>query len=260
MKVKWFLGALIGAVGIFSSAVLAQAQEQTDLERIFTSKKVRIGATEGPPWYHQDLATGKWTGVAPEIAELIFSTIGVEIEYVPTEWSTAAAGLQSDKFDVMGAFNATPLRALAADFTIPFYEEPNGLLILGEETPQMKKWADLNVPEFSFSATQGTSIQQAVENLIPEAKGIWVVSYGNSVMDLESGRVNAIVGSQAAALDFIRARGKGHFIIPEPQVGVYVNFGVRKSREKDLRDWMNISLSFHEQSGAIEKIRRKYFP
>jgi len=260
MGMKRILAAVAVMLGMVAGAHFAQAQEQTDLERIFTSKKVRVGAAEGPPWYHQDLATGKWTGVAPEIAELLFGTIGVEVEYVPTEWSTAAAGLQADKFDVVGAFNATPLRALAADFTVPFYEEPNGLLILGEETPQMQNWASLNVPEFSFSATQGTSIQQAVENLIPNARGIWVVAYGNSVMDLESGRVDAIVGSQAAALDFIRTRNKGKFVIPEPQVGVRVNFGVRKSAVKDLRDWLNVSLDFHEQSGAIEKIRRKYFP
>lgn len=56
-------------------------------------KVVRVGTIEAPPWYQQDLATGKWTGIVPEVAELICGNVGIKVEYVPTEWGTAVAGL-----------------------------------------------------------------------------------------------------------------------------------------------------------------------
>src|SRR5690606_21064815 len=105
-----------------SAAFVAQpvlAQSTSDMEKILSSKVVRVGAIEAFPYYKHDLANGKWVGIIPDMLELMFGSIGVKVEYVPTDWGTASAGLQSNRFDLVGGYNATPQRALALDFSMP---------------------------------------------------------------------------------------------------------------------------------------------
>src|SRR3712207_6357771 len=104
---RGFCGVLI-ALSLLGAAPTANAQAptETELQKLVRTKVVRVGAVEAAPWYIRDLKTDKWTGVVPEQVELLFSSIGVKVEYVPTQWGTAVAGLQSDKFDLMGAYVA----------------------------------------------------------------------------------------------------------------------------------------------------------
>lgn len=83
-----------------------------DMARILQQKVVRIGAVEAFPSYRQDLATSKWEGIFPETVEALFGSIGVKVEYIPTEWGTAAAGLQSGRFDLIGGYSATDRKSV----------------------------------------------------------------------------------------------------------------------------------------------------
>ncbi|MDN4572273.1 hypothetical protein DBB29_01915 [Pandoraea cepalis] len=251
------VAAISAAAFAAPSKAFAQAGAQSDLAKIVAAKVVRIGAAESPPWYHQDVATGKWTGIAPDVAELVFSSIGVKVEYVPTDWASAAAGLQSGRFDVMGAFNATPERALAVDFTVPIYKESNGIVTLNPK-PEMSTWKGMNTAAHVFATTSGTSTAQTVKWLLPNAKVTYLPNGSNVYLEMESGRVQGVIEGRARALAYIAAKKKGTYIVPKPEVDVVVNFGVRRSSVKELRDWLNVALNYYESNGALPAIRAKY--
>ena len=136
-------GLSFGALAVAAPAIArADTPAATQLDRIVKAKTVRIGAVEAAPWYARDLKTNKWAGVVPDQAELVFGSIGVKVEYVPTEWGTAVAGLQGGRFDLMGAFIgiqhverrlAVERRGLAAQPSRRLVLGPKGLLGQGDD-------------------------------------------------------------------------------------------------------------------------------
>jgi len=255
---KWLAGSLLAS----SAAFVAQpvlAQQATDMQKILSSKVVRVGAIEAFPYYKHDLAVGKWVGVIPEMMELMFGAIGVKVEYVTTDWGNASAGLQSNRFDVVGGYNATPQRALAIDFSAPISESRIGILTLKEPPTSYSQWSTLNTPEFKVAAVDGASTTRAAQKVLPNASWTLVKASNAMVMELESGRVDAMVSNHPTLMLYKQSKGAGTMVIPTPVVASPVNIAMRKN-SGDLRDWMNVAIQYYQADGSFKAIWDKYLP
>ena len=245
-----------------SSPAWAQADAQTqqmhgDMARILKDKVVRMGAIEAFPYYKHDLKTGQWVGIIPEMAQTMFGSIGVKVEYVTTDWGTAAAGLQSGRFDIVGAYNATPPRALAVDFTRPISQSRLSILTL--KSPDYKAWDALNNPGFKVAGIEGAAMTRAAQKMVPEATWTLVKSHDAMIMELESGRVDGIVSNNPTVSMYIQSKGQGHLVIPEPIIASPVNIAMRRGNA-DLRDWMDIAIQYYQADGSFKAIWDKYLP
>ncbi|OZI38270.1 hypothetical protein CAL29_08090 [Bordetella genomosp. 10] len=244
---------------VFANAP-AQAQSAGDLQRIVDAKVVRVGAIEAPPWYHQDLLTNKWTGIVPETAEALFGYIGVKVEYVPTDWGTAVAGLQSNKFDLVGAFTATPARALAVDFSQSVGFVPTGVVSLKPELAGVKEWSALNKPEVKIAAVDGAATTRGVEGLLPKASWTLVKTNDAMLLELESGRADVAISNQPTLLQYVAAKKKGNISLPVPARGTTAPFALRKEANPQLRNWLDTTLQYAKADGVVQKIWEKYLP
>ncbi|MCS5969565.1 transporter substrate-binding domain-containing protein [Klebsiella variicola subsp. variicola] len=119
-----FMSIFLLIPGMFLAQSPAQAGEE--INTILPDHVIRVGAVNAPPWYQKDLLTNQWTGLVPDVVQAIFKNTDIKIEYVDTQWGTAVAGLQSNRFDILGGFNNTPERAKAVDFTPPYGLAPDG--------------------------------------------------------------------------------------------------------------------------------------
>jgi len=264
-QIKGTIGGLFAAAFLaVSSPAWAQADAQMqqmhgDMARILKSKVVRVGAIEAFPYYKHDLKTDKWVGIIPEMAQTMFGSIGVKVEYVTTDWGTAAAGLQSGRFDIVGAYNATPQRALAIDFTRAISQSRLSILTLKAPGPQYKSWDSLNNPAFKVAGVEGAAMTRAAQKLLPKATWTLVKSHDSMIMDLESGRSDAIVSNNPTISMYIQAKGQGYMAIPDPVIASPVNIAMRKGNA-DLRDWLNIAIQYYQANGDFKAIWDKYLP
>jgi polar amino acid transport system substrate-binding protein len=261
---KRIFGRLLGLIAAASFIVPtapAFAQSQSDMAHIIQTKVVRIGAIEAYPYYRHDLRTGKWVGIIPELAELMFGSIGVKVEYVPTDWGTAAAGLQSNRFDLVGALNATPQRALAVDFSRPISQGRLAVLTLKRPDASYEHWSSLNQPTLRVAAVEGASTTLMAQKLLPQVKWTLVKAHDAMVMELESGRVDAIVSNEPTLDLYAQSKGKGASFVSVPQsvVSSPVNIAMRKGNP-DLREWLNIAIQYYQADGSFKQIYDKYLP
>jgi polar amino acid transport system substrate-binding protein len=235
----------------------AQAQDKTDMDRIVSTKVVRVGAIEAYPYYRKDLANDTWSGIIPDLTRLMFGSIGVKVEFVPTEWGTAAAGLQADKFDLVGGFNATPQRALAASFSDMIAESKISILGLTDKAKGLTTWDAVNVPEVRIAAADGASTTRAAQDFLPKATWTLVKSTDAMILELETGRVDVILSNEPTLALFLQAKKKGNLIVPQPLRAQPINFGMRKN-SKDLKEWVDIALEYYKTSGDVTAIWNKY--
>lgn len=244
-------------IGAFTASALAQ--NGSDLDRIVKDKVVKLGAVEAAPWYTQDLATGKWSGVFPEIAERIFGSIGVKVEYVPTQWGTAVAALQAGQIDMMG-FSPTPARALAVDFATPIGYAPAGVASKDGFASTVKTWEDLNKPEITIVAVESAATTRSAQAAAPKANWVLVPNADAMLLELDSGRATVALTGIPDIQKYIESRGnKGSYAVPEPVISLGNAYAFRRS-SKDLRDWVNVAIDWYIHEKSIPAIWAKYLP
>lgn len=247
---------LIAACALLPAPLLAQAT--TDYDKIVEAKTVRAGAVEASPWYERDLVTGEWTGLVPDILDAIFTPKGIAVEYVETQWGTAVAGLQSGRFDLMGAYNETPERAQAIDFTKPIGGLRLSILMLTGEAADYENWDKVDADARRLAVIDGSGAARIMPPRLTHAQWTAVPSSDTMFLELESGRVDAIVTSDAQIADYLSSRGRGTMVIPQPVEALPTNIGLRKAEDPALRDWLNAELDRLAADGSLEKIWAKY--
>jgi len=257
---RTFFGlASIAALAAAATTTPAQAQERSDLETIRRSGTIRVGASLAAPYYTRD-ANGTWKGLIPDIMNIIAGYLGVKIEYVETTWGTAAAGLQTNKFDIMGAFNVTPDRALAVDFTRSLGDTSFGLITITGDPKKFTTWEDVEKAGMDLLTVEGTGSHRTMRQLRPKLKWRGVPNRDTFFLELESGRSVYALLDEIGAAQFIEARNKGHYIQIQPAYTSPTNLAIRKAANTEFLRWLDQTLFFMGNVGQLEEIWAKYRP
>lgn len=248
-----FMSILLLIPGMFLTQSPAQAGEE--INTILPDHVIRVGAVNAPPWYQKDLLTNQWTGLVPDVVQAIFKNTDIKIEYVDTQWGTAVAGLQSNRFDILGGFNNTPERAKAVDFTRPMGSHQMGVLTLEKETQKYQRWDTINTSQTRLSAIDGSAAVTLLQPQLDKAQWIIVPDSDNMQLQMESGRADAIVTNDIQMAQYIQKRHQGTMIIPQPIKEQATNMGLRKDRP-ELQAWLNGRLEQLDKDGTLKKYGR----
>ena len=252
---RWSAVATIAAATLVS----LPAQAADNIRTILGGDVVRIGAVSAPPWYVKDLRTNQWVGLVPDIAQAIFQPAGIRIDYVDTEWGTAVAGLQSDRFDLLGGFNRTPERAKAVDFTRPIGSHRMGVLTLEDDTARFQSWDRIDNPALKLAAIDGSAAAVLLKPKLTHTQWVIVPNSDAMQLEVESGRADALLTNDIQMAQYIQKRGRGHMIFPTPIQSQPTNIGLRKDRDA-LRAWVDHRLDELDKDGTLQRIWAKYVP
>ncbi len=249
LRTVLFLVALGVTAGV-SGAVL-DAKAQSTWEAIKDRGSLRVGATQAPPWYFKDPASGAWSGFGISVGQSMADTLGVKLDVVEVTWGTAIAALQANKIDVMFVLDATPKRALAVDFPaqpLLYY----ALAVLAREDLVIENWSDLNKEGLRISVTQGTTMDVYVTKYLPKATILRFPSNGESVAAFQSGRSDAVSLFHPPLIAMRKKMGKGQIVLPKPVRASSSSAAVRKEADKTWRDWVNTAVSYYYSTGQTQ--------
>jgi polar amino acid transport system substrate-binding protein len=249
LRTVLFLVALGVTAGV-SGAVL-DAKAQSTWEAIKDRGSLRIGATQAPPWFYKDPASGTWSGFGYSVGQSMADTLGVKLDVVEVTWGTAIAALQANKIDIMFVLDATPKRALAVDFPaqpLLYY----ALAVLAREDLAIENWSDLNKEGLRISVTQGTTMDVYVTKHLSKATILRFPSNGESVAAFQSGRSDAVSLFHPPLIAMRKKMGKGQIVLPKPVRASSSSAAVRKEADKTWRDWVNTAISYYYATGQTQ--------
>ena len=101
---------------------VASAADVSALNKVLDSGTLRVGTTgDFNPMSFKDPETKEYKGHQIDAAKQLAADLGVEVEFVPTDWKTLINGIVADKYDiVMTGTSMTVGRAKAAGYTAPW--------------------------------------------------------------------------------------------------------------------------------------------
>ncbi|MEM7693636.1 MAG: transporter substrate-binding domain-containing protein [Pseudomonadota bacterium] len=179
---------------------MGAAQAQSALQEILSGGVLKVGTTgDWNPMTMRDPATNSYRGYDIDVMTELAKDLGVELEFVPTDWKTLVSGVTAGTYHMTGSASVSPARAKAAGYSISYFSLATVPLTLKENEGRFSDWGDLNDPAVTVAATLGTTQEKQVKDFFPDAQHAIVEAPARDFQEVLSGRADAHITSNVEA-------------------------------------------------------------
>jgi cyclohexadienyl dehydratase len=180
------------------------AAAQSALNEILNDGVLKVGVTgDWNPMSMRDPATNSYRGFDIDVMTALAADLGVEVEFVPTDWKTLVNGVVAGKYHITGSASVSPARAKAAGYSDSYFSLITVPLTLKKNEGRFNDWADLDKPEVTVAATLGTTQEQQVKQYLPNATHKIVEAPARDFQEVLAGRADAHITSNVEAFKLV---------------------------------------------------------
>ncbi|MGZ8666805.1 MAG: basic amino acid ABC transporter substrate-binding protein [Solirubrobacterales bacterium] len=195
-----------------------------------------------------------YEGFDVDLVNEIAKRLGLNVTFQDTPFPTIFVNLAADQFDmVASSATITPERQQTVDFSDPYYEAQQSLVVLpGSDIKSVDDLAGKTV------AAQDGTTGETYANDETDAASVQQYPQGpDTINALKSGQVDAAILDQPVALEAIEKQGGIEQAATIPTGELY---GLAFQQDNDaLREAVNKQIKAMEADGTLDKIYQKWF-
>ena len=237
-----------------ASSAAGSAADQ--LAAIQASGKL-IVALEGAwqPWsYHDESDT--LVGYDVEVSRAIAEKLGVEPEYVESDWDSLFAGLDAGRYDmVCNGVEVTEERAKTYAFTTP-YGYIHTALAVRKDNEDIHSFEDLKGKTTANSLA--STYMELAESYGATVQGIDTLE--ETIQLLTAGRIDATLNADVSFYDYLNVHPDADFkLVAQTAEASHVAIPVLKSEDTAYLDALNTAIEELRADGTLKTLSEKYF-
>ena len=227
------------------------------LSNIQSSGKL-IVALEGAwqPWsYHDESDT--LVGYDVEVSRAIAEKLGVEPEYVESDWDSLFAGLDAGRYDIVcNGVEVTDERAKTYDFTEP-YGYIHTALAVRQDNEDITSFEDLKGKTTANSLA--STYMELAESYGATVQGIDTLE--ETIQLLTAGRIDATLNADVSFYDYLNVHPDADFkLVAQTEDASHVAIPLRKGdASATLLDAINTAIEELRADGTLKELSEKYF-
>ena len=191
-----FLRTLKMATAVVASLTAAPVMAQSALNDFLSNGVLKVGTTgDWNPMTVRDPATNSYVGYDIDIMKELATDLGVELEFVATDWKTLVNGVVAGNYHLTGSASISPPRLKAAGFS----ESYKSLVILpfttDEHVAKFSGWDSINNADVKVATTLGTTFEKSVRAWFPNADIKVVEGPARGFQEVLAGRAEVFITS-----------------------------------------------------------------
>ena len=255
--------SLIACGGSSSQASSESSGKETEAKGTIEKKELVIGLDDTfVPMGFKD-ENGELVGFDVELAKVVCEKLGKEYKFQAIDWSMKETELNSGNIDLIwNGYSISDERKEKVDFSKPYLDNKQIIVTLADSS--INKKADLEGKKVGAQnqSTAVDAVKADESNIIEKFDGGDLVTFENNndaLMDLEAGRLDAIVVDEILARYYIEARGSEKYKILDENFGdEQYGVGIRKG-DTEFVDAFNKALDEVVADGTAGEISKKWF-
>ena len=240
------------------AASAGAAAAGSDLLSTIQSRGTLIVALEGAwqPWsYHDESDT--LVGYDVEVSRAIAEKLGVEPEYVESDWDSLFAGMDAGRYDlVCNGVEVTDERSKTYDFTTP-YGYIHTALAVKRDNDTITSFEDLKGKTTANSLA--STYMELAESYGATVQGIDTLE--ETIQLLTAGRIDATLNADVSFYDYLNVHPDADFkIVALTEEASHVAIPLRKGEETaSLREAIDKAIEELRAEGTLTELSEKYF-
>lgn len=239
-----------------STASTASSATLNKLDSIQKSGKLVV-ALEGAwqPWSYHD-SSDTLVGYDVEVSRAIAEKLGVEPEYVESDWDSLFAGLDAGRYDmVCNGVEVTEERAKTYDFTTP-YGYIHTALAVRKDNEDIHSFEDLKGKTTANSLA--STYMELAESYGATVQGIDTLE--ETIQLLTAGRIDATLNADVSFYDYLNVHPDADFkLVAQTAEASHVAIPVLKSEDTAYLDALNAAIEELRADGTLKTLSEKYF-
>ena len=236
----------------------SSAAAANDLLSTIQNRGTLIVALEGAwqPWsYHDESDT--LVGYDVEVSRAIAEKLGVEPEYVESDWDSLFAGMDAGRYDlVCNGVEITEERSKTYDFTAP-YGYIHTALAVKKDNDTITSFEDLKGKTTANSLA--STYMELAESYGATVQGIDTLE--ETIQLLTAGRIDATLNADVSFYDYLNVHPDADFkIVAQTEEASHVAIPLRKGEASaSLLDAINAAIDALRADGTLTEISERYF-
>ncbi len=245
-----------GSTAASGTAASAAPAAGDQLSNIQSNGKLVI-ALEGAwqPWsFHDESDT--LVGYDVEVSRAIAEKLGVEPEYVESDWDSLFAGLDAGRYDlVCNGVEVTEERAKTYDFITP-YGYIHTALAVRKDNEDIKSFEDLAGKTTANSLA--STYMELAESYGATVQGIDTLE--ETIQLLTAGRIDATLNANVSFYDYLNVHPDADIkLVAQTGGSSHVAIPIVKSEDSSFLDALNSAIDELRADGTLKELSEKYF-
>ena len=250
---------VLGLTGCSSKDTAASTASSATLNKLDSIRKSGklVVALEGAwqPWSYHD-SSDTLVGYDVEVSRAIAEKLGVEPEYVESDWDSLFAGLDAGRYDmVCNGVEVTEERAKTYDFTTP-YGYIHTALAVRKDNEDIHSFEDLKGKTTANSLA--STYMELAESYGATVQGIDTLE--ETIQLLTAGRIDATLNADVSFYDYLNVHPEADFkLVAQTAEASHVAIPVLKSEDTTYLDALNAAIEELRADGTLKTLSEKYF-
>ncbi len=250
---------VLGLTGCSSKDTAASTASSATLNKLDSIQKSGklVVALEGAwqPWSYHD-SSDTLVGYDVEVSRAIAEKLGVEPEYVESDWDSLFAGLDAGRYDmVCNGVEVTEERAKTYDFTTP-YGYIHTALAVRKDNEDIHSFEDLKGKTTANSLA--STYMELAESYGATVQGIDTLE--ETIQLLTAGRIDATLNADVSFYDYLNVHPDADFkLVAQTAEASHVAIPVLKSEDTAYLDALNTAIEALRADGTLKTLSEKYF-
>ena len=246
------------AASTAGTAASSAASAGGDLLSTIQNRGTLIVALEGAwqPWSFHD-AADTLVGYDVEVSRAIAEKLGVEPEYVESDWDSLFAGMDAGRYDmVCNGVEVTEERSKTYDFTTP-YGYIHTALAVKKDNDSITSFEDLDGKTTANSLA--STYMELAESYGATVQGIDTLE--ETIQLLTAGRIDATLNADVSFYDYLNVHPDADFkLVAFTEEASHVAIPLRKGDETaTLLEAINNAIEELRADGTLSELSEKYF-
>ena len=187
---------LAAATALTMSLTALPAAAQSALQEILNDGTLKVGTTgDWNPMSTRDPANNAYKGYDIDVMQALAADMGVELEFVPTDWKTLVNGVVSGKYHLTGSASISPSRMKVAGFSESYLAVEILPFTTSDKAERFADWDDVNQEGVTVATTLGTTFEKYAKDWFPNAEIKVVEAPARGYQEVLAGRADVFITS-----------------------------------------------------------------